>query len=348
MFYKNVVRPTLFSWSRRDPEDAHELALDVLEWASNREWALNLIRKQFYTPTARLERTVMGITFPNPVGLAAGFTKDGFGASALAALGFGFLELGTVTPPPQEGNTRPRMFRLEEDLDLINRMGFNNRGAGPLAKKRKTQGKLPVPVGISLGKAKDTPLEDAAADYVFCLRALYDYGDYFVVNVSSPNTKDLRQLQGKELLLSTLRAVILEARRLAGERRNFVKPVLVKIAPDLTFPQVDDVLDVCAQLGILGLIASNTTLGRESLSSPHQKEVGGLSGRTLFERTEDMVPHIRKQDPKITIIASGGIFYGWQARSLLDDLGADLLQIWTGLVYEGPSVVKNILTHLAA
>jgi dihydroorotate dehydrogenase len=344
MIYQ-TLRPLIFAASKKDPEIAHEQVLDLLEWCDQHPAALNVLESFLTVRDAKLQQQHMGLIFPHPIGLAAGFSKDGLGAKSLAKI-FGFLELGTVTPLPQTGNPRPRIFRLVKDQGLINRMGFNNHGAKALAEKRQAQGQLEVPVGISIGKAKDTPLENAGEDYQTCLETVYDYGDYFAVNVSSPNTKDLRQLQGKNLLRHTLLAVITTVKRLALERHKSPKPVVVKIAPDLTITEIEDILDVCCALNISGVVATNTTISRGGLRPDSKtQETGGYSGPQLFSRSLDIVKHIRKQNTGLTIIAVGGISRDCHAKEMLEN-GADLLQLLTGLIYEGPFVVKNILSGL--
>ena len=342
MLYK-LVRPRVFNFYRDDPETAHEDALSLLEWIGHNPGLLKITEFMYRVQNPKLEQTLMGLKFPNPVGLAAGFSKNGEGARGLVALGFGFLEIGKVTPPPQGGNPRQRMFRLTQDEALINRMGFNNYGAKRVAKKVESLGKLFVPIGMSLGKAKDTPLEKAAEDYLACLVECYHVGDYFVINVSSPNTKNLRQLQDKPLLKEILQAVIARAKDISwvfyGKTKR--KPILVKIAPDLETGAIVDVLDLCQELGLDGIIATNTTWSRQGLSFD-PKEEGGMSGAPLFNRALEVVKIIRKYNSSIPLIAVGGISGDHQALQMMD-AGANLVQLFTGLVYEGPEVVKNIL-----
>lgn len=340
MLYQQLIRPLLFALSRQDPEKAHRKVLELLEWVSRRESLLNLLGRQFDVSDPRLHRTVFGLEFPNPVGLAAGFSKDGEGALALAALGFGFLELGTVTPRVQSGNPRPRMFRLPKDRALINRMGFNNQGIEALVRRLYVLShNSPVPLGISLGKGKDTPLEKANGDYLICLQRTYRWGDYFVVNVSSPNTADLRSLQAKDALISLVQSLQAERQELAKKWR-LSKPILLKVAPDLSIEQLNDVLEVCDSLKVDGIIATNTTTSREGLSTSIN-EVGGLSGAPLFLRALEFVRRIHQCMPNLPIIGVGGIQSEKDAADMFD-AGASLVQLYTGLIYEDPSLPRRI------
>jgi len=297
---------------------------------------------------ARLQTEVWGLKFRNPVGLAGGFDKNAMAIAGFEALGFGFIEIGTVTRHAQPGNPRPRVFRFPEDEAIINRFGFNNHGADAIAARLAGRnGRPDVPLGISLGKSKETPVEDAVADYVYSLRALYPFGDYFAVNVSSPNTPGLRQLQDKWQLDELLEALVREAEALhqlhpAG--RAYRKPILVKIAPDLENDPLDELLEVCAGHGVDGLIATNTTLSRKGLRRSTD-QAGGLSGRPLRERALEVVRHIRGHLAQIPIIGVGGIFDGTDAARMLD-AGANLLQVYTGLIYRGPIIAKRINTDV--
>lgn len=287
-----------------------------------------------------LERTLFGITFKNPVGLAAGFDKDAILIDELAAFGFGFIEIGTLTPKPQPGNDKPRLFRLPEDQAIINRMGFNNQGVDEAVEKLRTR-KSNVIVGGNIGKNKVTPNEQASEDYKKCFEALYPYVDYFVVNVSSPNTPNLRELQEKEPLKKLLSEV--KALSLAKEKP---KPVLLKIAPDLNSDQLSDVVEILKETNTDGVIATNTTISREGLISDTQKVAaigaGGLSGKPLTTRATEVISYLRKKlGPDFPIIGVGGIM---SARDAVDKLnaGADLIQIYTGFIYEGPALIKSI------
>ncbi|MET9628730.1 quinone-dependent dihydroorotate dehydrogenase [Lentzea sp. NPDC006480] len=320
MVYKQVVRRALFGMHGGDAERVHETTLDVMAKLS---------------PLARFARnqnnprTVFGIRFPNPVGLAAGLDKDGRALPAWAALGFGFVEVGTVTWHAQPGNPKPRLFRLREDEAIINRMGFNNAGAQALAQKLdKTT--LKAPLGISLGKSKITPVTEAVQDYLNSLNALKDHGDYYAINVSSPNTPGLRSLQDKGALTELVQELT----------RATDKPMLVKIAPDLADDAIEEVIQVCLDNGIKGLIATNTTLSREGLTSAHKTETGGLSGKPLTQRANDVVRFITKNS-ELPVIGVGGIATADDAKRMID-AGASLVQIYTGFIYEGPGLVSQI------
>ncbi len=346
MLYE-LARSFIFALSRKDPEVAHEWVLNQMEnIGTNHPMLLEGMERYYQVPSKRLESEVFGLKFPNPIGLAAGFSKDGLGARALAALGFGFLEFGTVTPKiGQVGNERPRIFRLTKDKSLINRMGFNNHGSPALAARLKSLGKLGVRIGISIGKAATTPLENAVNDYVECLVDCYSVGDYFVINVSSPNSKGLRQLQNKEQLREIIRAVIAKAiaisRVFYGKPR---KPILVKVTCDLTWTALDDVLQVCQDEGIDGIIWTNTTTDRDGLRYDPKQE-GGLSGPLLYPRTLEGVKYICKHAPTLPVIAVGGISETHQPVELMEN-GASLVQIFTSLIYKGPNIVHELLLNL--
>jgi dihydroorotate dehydrogenase len=286
-------------------------------------------------------REVFGIRFPNPVGLAAGMDKDGVSLRAWPAFGFGFVEVGTVTRHPQPGNPRPRLFRLPADGAVINRMGFNNHGAAALAARLAAYGELPVPLGISLGKSKLTPLDQATGDYLASLRELSAYADYVAVNVSSPNTPGLRSLQDAAHLaelLAVLRAYLVEQ---GGGPLGGPKPLLVKIAPDLSETAVAELLEVCAEHGVAGIIATNTTTARPpGLRSPAAGEAGGLSGAPLFEAAHRMVKFVVAQSD-LPVIAVGGIGSVADATAMFD-AGASLVQLYTGFIYQGPALVRAI------
>jgi len=328
-----LLRPLLFGLSS-DPETVHNLALSFLKLAGKnpiRSIASSLAN--FESPM--LEQKLFGLDFKNPVGLGAGFDKNGSTVDGLAALGFGFIEVGTITKLPQAGNPRQRMFRLVEDEALINRMGFNNLGVEVLKQNLAGRPRTSSVLGISLGKNKDTALENAKDDYLFCFRELYDSGDYFVVNVSSPNTPNLRQLQDKSFLVD-----ILSALKNHRASQKIQKPVLVKIAPDLTLEAIDEVLSVCRDESIDGVIATNTTISRDGLKT-QIKEAGGLSGRPVKEKSTEIIRHIYKQMPVMPIIGVGGIFTAEDAYEKIK-AGASLIQIYTGFIYEGPFVAKKI------
>lgn len=291
---------------------------------------------------ARLEKTVFGIKFPNPVGLAAGFDKDGKYFEDMSKLGFGFIEIGTVTPKPQPGNPRPRLFRLPSDHALINRMGFNNDGVDAMAKRLKKKRSTGIIIGGNIGKNKDTPNEKAIDDYMICLRTLYPLVDYFVVNVSSPNTPGLRDLQEKEPLTQLLRTLKEEI-----QKYEVKKPLLLKIAPDLTDSQLDDIVDIVLATGTDGVIATNTTISRAKLRTDTSEiGAGGLSGMPLRERSTEVIRYlVQKSKGAIPVIGAGGIFSAEDASEKLK-AGASLVQVYTGLIYEGPYMIRNIKKNL--
>jgi dihydroorotate dehydrogenase len=348
MLYR-LIRPLLFRLTRDDPERAHHLAITLLQ-ACGHIPGFRAAAGAWLSPREpRLARELWGIRFPGPVGLAAGFDKDGVAAPALAALGFGFLELGTVTPRPQPGNPRPRLFRLPASQAVINRMGFNNAGAGPLAARLRRVWPLPVPVGISLGRNKDTPDAQAAEDYCTALRLVYPCLDYFAVNISSPNTPGLRRLQDRTALDQLLARLQDTARQLAGDATP--PPLLVKIAPDLEPDPLLDLLEVCRERRVAGIIATNTTLARDGIQAPEQAlggQAGGLSGRPLTVLARERVAFIhRETGGRLPIIGVGGILEPDDALRLLD-AGASLVQVYTGLVYQGIGLLQAIHRSLLA
>ncbi len=298
------------------------------------------VLKSVYNVTdPRLEREVFGLKFKNPVGLAAGMDKDAKLYKELSALGFGFIEIGTLTPKPQEGNPKQRLFRLREDSAIINRMGFNNGGVHDAVERLKNnpKGKGHVLIGGNIGKNKVTPNEDAVSDYEICFDALYDYVDYFVVNVSSPNTPNLRELQDKEPLTKLLQT--LQDKNAAKPKQ---KPILLKIAPDLTDEQLLDIIDIIKTTGIAGVIATNTTISREGLQSENKAEMGGLSGKPLAKRSTEVIRFLSEKSNKaFPIIGVGGIHSADDAIEKLE-AGASLIQLYTGFIYEGPGLIKAI------
>jgi dihydroorotate dehydrogenase len=287
-----------------------------------------------------LEREVFGLKFKNPVGLAAGFDKNGEFIEEFANFGFGFIEVGTVTPLPQPGNDKPRMFRLPKDEALINRMGFNNKGVDVLARKLKNVRREGLIIGGNIGKNKNTPNEDAVSDYVKCFDALFDVVDYFVVNVSSPNTPGLRELQEKEPLMHILNT--LQNKNL---KNGISRPILLKIAPDLTNSQLDDIVEIVQETKIAGLIATNTTISRANLQTTDLvvNEAGGLSGKPVKNKSTEVIKYLhQKSKGSFPIIGVGGIHSAKDAQEKLD-AGASLVQVYTGFIYEGPGLVKSIL-----
>ena len=291
----------------------------------------------------KLSRIVAGIKFPNPVGLAAGFDKNAQWVDLLSKLGFGFIEIGTVTPKPQPGNPKPRLFRLPKDKALINRMGFNNDGADVIAERlsKLDRQKINAVIGGNIGKNKTTPNEEAIGDYLICFEKLFNYVDYFVVNVSSPNTPGLRELQEKDFLFALLQAV-----QVANQAKPNPKPVFLKISPDLHNNQVDEIISVVVETGITGIIATNTTISREGLKTDletvEKAGEGGLSGKPLAQISHGMLWYIRNKCPKdVVLISSGGLMHAHQTKTRLDD-GADLVQLYTGFIYEGPGLIKRI------
>lgn len=303
-----------------------------------------MLRLLYITHHESLERTIWGIKFPNPVGLAAGFDKDAKYVDPLACLGFGFIEIGTVTPRSQSGNPKPRLFRLPEDKAIINRMGFNNRGVGKASQRLRNRRERVI-IGGNIGKNKDTPNEEAIKDYEECMQYLHSVVNYFVVNVSSPNTPGLRALQEKEPLTKLLQRL-----QEVNRQHRTPRPILLKIAPDLTNEQLDDIIDIIKTTELDGIVATNTTISREGLATAtadvEEMGNGGLSGQPLRKRSTEVISYIhQRSNGKIPIIASGGIFTAADAKEKLD-AGASLVQVYTGFIYEGPSIVKNICKGL--
>ncbi len=351
--YKNILRPILFRFSA---ERAHRITAWALRVAGRTPLVRTVMRKALTVADPRLEREVLGMRFPNPVGLAAGFDKDASLYRELAMLGLGFVEVGTLTPLPQPGNPRPRLFRLPKDRALINRMGFNNKGmenAADNLRGRPRGGQVPVGghgapsqiVGINIGKNTLTPPEQAPADYLKLFRRLYEFGDYFVVNVSCPNVAGLTSMQTEGHLLSIVEP-LLEFRR----GQNEYKPILVKISPDLTQDEIDQVINVVTGTLVDGIVATNTTTGRNGLHISRKKldaiGRGGLSGAPLTARALEVVRYVHaKTEGRYPIIATGGVMTVEDALAMLD-AGADLVQIYSGMIYNGPAFAKQICKAL--
>ncbi len=338
--YERLARRALFASGGGDAEVAHHRTLQLLAQAGSTPRRRAVLAR---VPRPAAPTTVFGIRFPNPVGLAAGMDKDAVAIPAWGALGFGFVEVGTVTWHPQPGNPRPRLYRLVESEAIINRMGFNNLGAEAMATRLAALGPAPIPIGISLGKSKITPVGDATGDYLNSLKVLLPYADYVAVNVSSPNTPGLRDLQDRgalDELLGALRAHTVAAAGAAGPT-----PLLVKIAPDLSEPAVGELLEVCAARGVAGIIATNTTIGRDGLASADSRraaEAGGLSGRPVHDLAVQMVSFVaREAGEAMPVVGVGGIFGPDDALRMLD-AGARLVQLYTGFVYRGPALVRSI------
>jgi dihydroorotate dehydrogenase len=339
--YKSILRPILFLF---DPEAIHHFTFRFLQLFFKIPGSKKVIAKYFSVPHPSLRRTLFGINFPNPIGLAAGFDKDAKLIDELACFGFGFIEIGTLTPKPQPGNEKPRLFRLSADSGLINRMGFNNGGVDAAVEQLKKR-KSNVIVGGNIGKNKSTSNENAFADYAYCFESLHPYVDYFVINVSSPNTPGLRELQEKEPLRKLLSGI--KSISLSKEKP---KPILLKISPDLTQEQLDDVVEILLETKTDGVIATNTTISRENLKTEANELMrignGGLSGKPLAERATEVIRYLRlKLGKDYPIIGVGGIMSPKDAMDKIN-AGADLVQVYTGFVYEGPGIVGKINKQL--
>ncbi len=330
--YKLFVRPLFFFF---DPEEIHHFTFSLIRLLSKIPGFTPLFRKMYLIEDKRLEREVFGLKFKNPVGLAAGFDKDAKLYQELSNFGFGFIEIGTLTPVGQEGNPKKRLFRLKQDGAIINRMGFNNGGVQQAVERLKRNKN--VLIGGNIGKNKLTPNENAVQDYEICFDALFDYVDYFVVNVSSPNTPNLRELQDKKPLTELLQTL-----QDKNNSRPKQKPILLKIAPDLTDEQLLDIIDIVKDTQIAGVIATNTTISREGLQSANRVEMGGLSGKPLTQRATQVIRFLSEKSNKaFPIIGVGGIHSAADALEKLE-AGASLVQLYTGFIYEGPQLVKNI------
>ncbi|HVI49397.1 MAG TPA: quinone-dependent dihydroorotate dehydrogenase [Chitinophaga sp.] len=337
----NLIKKILF---RFPPENIHHSVMRGIKTVYAIPLGKQILRAFCDVKRKDLARELFGLRFANPVGLAAGFDKDAKYIDELSCLGFGFVEIGTVTPLPQPGNDQPRLFRLPEDKALINRMGFNNEGAVAAA-KRLRQKRSDIIVGGNIGKNKVTPNEEAVSDYEKCFHALYEVVDYFVVNVSSPNTPNLRALQEKEPLKQLLHHL-----QLLNTQKLKPKPILLKIAPDLTTEQLDDIIEIVQETKLAGIVATNTTISREGLLTPASTVesigAGGLSGLPVKQKSTDVIRYIHTHSKgNIPVIAAGGIFTAADAQEKLD-AGASLVQVYTGFIYEGPIIVKKICAGL--
>ncbi len=335
--YKTIIRPILFKFQ---PETIHAFTFKILKTLSVIPAAPFITKKIFQLNNAKLKRTVFGIDFPNPVGLAAGLDKDAELFDMLGYLGFGFIEIGTLTPEAQPGNPKPRAFRLKKDQALINRMGFNNQGLkSPIEKLKRKKSKIII--GGNIGKNKITPNENAISDYEKGFESLFPYVDYFVVNVSSPNTPNLRELQEKEPLTKLLNKL-----QELNYNKKVQKPILLKIAPDLSFEQLDDIIEIVLETKTSGIVATNTTISRDELSYS-EKEIaeignGGLSGKPLKNRSTEIIRYIvKKSNNAFPVIGVGGIMTTEDALEKLE-AGASLIQLYTGFIYEGPALIKKI------
>lgn len=330
--YKSFLRPLFFQF---DPEKIHHFTFSMLKFSHRIPFIPPIFKKLYCIENPKLEREVFGLKFKNPVGLAAGFDKDAELYNELSSFGFGFIEIGTLTPKAQDGNPKKRLFRLIEDQGIINRMGFNNQGVDAAALRLKK--KRSILIGGNIGKNKTTANENALTDYLICFESLYEVVDYFVVNVSSPNTPNLRELQDKGPLMKLLQTL-----QHKNAEKTKQKPILLKISPDLNNEQLLDIIDIVQTTKIAGIIATNTTISRENLHAKNQTEIGGLSGKPLTKRSTEIIRFLaEKSNHSFAIIGVGGIH---SPQDALDKLaaGADLVQVYTGFIYEGPGFIKKI------
>lgn len=332
-----IIRPILFLFP--DPEIPHYLALKVLKFIGFIKPLQKILKYFTSVNDPRLAQTIFDVEFKNPIGVAAGMDKNGEAILGLESLGFGAIEIGTISRFPQPGNPRPRLFRLIKDKAIINRMGFNSIGSVAVAKKLQSL-KKDIPIGISIGKSKVTPLEEAPMDYVSSFNTLFPFADYFAINISSPNTHGLRELQEKDALLNLVKKLTEANKHKAEELKTKRKPILIKIAPDLTFSAIKEIIDVALENNIDGLIATNTTLDRQNLKTAIN-ETGGLSGLPLKDRATEIIRFIHKEAPNLPIIGVGGIFTAEDAYEKLK-AGASLLQVYTSFIYIGPIIAKNL------
>lgn len=340
MLYSKLAKPIFF---QMDPEKAHHLVIDGLHTAAKIPGLPAVMRGVYGVKHyPELEVNLFGLRFPHPVGLAAGLDKNAKAVEMFANIGFGFAEVGTVTPKGQAGNELPRLFRLPSDEALVNRMGFNNDGAEAMAQRLAAVQERRIPIAVNIGKNKTTPNESAHEDYRACMQKLYPYGDFFVVNISSPNTPDLRALQHGDELSLLLTTVMEEAAKQASKTGAQPKPVLVKIAPDMTDEQLGYTVETIQQSGVAGIIATNTTISRDGLTHPNKKETGGLSGMPLKARSTEVIRAVYRQTGgKLPIIGSGGIFTADDAYDKIR-AGAALVEIYTALIYRGPELLNEL------
>ena len=334
--YKKLILPFLFLF---DPEKIHNLTFFSIKTIFKIPFLGFFTKSYFKVESDKLKRNLFGLTFPNPVGIAAGFDKNATHISEFEKFGFGFIEIGTVTPKPQMGNPKKRLFRLKQDNAIINRMGFNNDGVTKI--KNRLRGNYNVIIGGNIGKNKITPNSEAKKDYLICFKELYEHVDYFVVNVSSPNTPGLRELQSREFLSD----LFVDLNKFRFNKKN-IKPILLKISPDLTEDKIVELLDVIKQNKIDGIIATNTTINFPELESNNKREKGGLSGEPLYDKSNDVISFISKKTKgKLPIIGVGGILTPKQAIKKIE-AGAHLIQLYTGIIYEGPGIANKINKEL--
>lgn len=346
MLYRNIAKPVLF---RLDAEKAHHLTVDGLGRVSSIPGALSLLKGMYgVREYPELSVQLGGLRFRNPVGLAAGLDKNAAAVKGFSSLGFGFMEVGTVTPRPQKGNDQPRLFRLSSDEALVNRMGFNNVGTEAMAVNLHKAGKHTIPVAVNIGKNKDTPNEEAEEDYRKCVKALYPFGDFFVVNISSPNTPGLRNLQHGAELANLVAAVKDEMEQQHRKTGGQPKPIFVKIAPDVTGNELEYMVETLVQGKVSGIIATNTTISRDGLTHPNAKETGGLSGKPLTDRSTEVIRGVYKiTQGKVPIIGCGGIFSPQDAYDKIR-AGANLVEVYTALIYRGPGLIRELNEGLLA
>ncbi|WP_168119343.1 quinone-dependent dihydroorotate dehydrogenase [Paenibacillus sp. HB172176] len=344
MFYTSVLKPLFF---KMDPEKAHHLVIDGLSSGARVPGMTSIMHAMYgVSPSPELSTELFGLKFHHPIGLAAGLDKNGIASDGFSSIGFGFAEVGTVTPKPQSGNELPRLFRLPPEEALINRMGFNNNGVEAMAESLSKRKIHRIPIAVNIGKNKLTPNELAHEDYMACIRTLYPYGDFFVVNISSPNTQGLRDLQHGDELRKLLGSVMDEMDRQGAASKKATKPILVKIAPDMSDDELAHTVSTITESGVSGIIATNTTLSRDGLTHSHAGEAGGLSGKPLTERSTEVISNVyRLTRGQLPIIGSGGIF---NAQDAYDKIraGASMVEVYTALIYKGPGLLRELTSGL--